>query len=71
MNLPNSHIVIQKLEADVRTHIRVEQQLKLHIETIHTKLEDLEQKLYGLEREKQEMYQQMQGRGWGVFTFGV
>jgi hypothetical protein len=34
--------LIQKLEADVRTHIRVEQQLKLHIETVHNKLEELE-----------------------------
>ena len=36
--------VIQKLEADVRNHIRVEQQLKLHIETVHNKLEELEAK---------------------------
>lgn len=36
--------LIQKLEADVRTHIRVEQQLKLHIETVHNKLEELEKR---------------------------
>lgn len=36
--------VIQKLEADVRNHIRVEQQLKLHIETVHNKMEELETK---------------------------
>ena len=34
--------VIQKLEADVRTHIRVQQQLKLHIETLSQKIEDYE-----------------------------
>lgn len=34
--------MIQKLENDVRTHIRVEQQLKLHIESIQNKLEEME-----------------------------
>lgn len=34
--------MIQKLEADVRNHIRVEQQLKLHIESIQNKLEEYE-----------------------------
>ena len=34
--------MVQKLEADVRNHIRIEQQLKLHIETIQSKLEDYE-----------------------------
>lgn len=32
--------LIQKLEADVRGHIRVEQQLKLHIESVSQQLED-------------------------------
>lgn len=44
--------VIQKLEADIRTHIRVEQQLKLHIETVHNKLEELERRVEEVEREK-------------------
>lgn len=43
--------VIQKLEADIRTHIRVEQQLKLHIETVHNKMEELEIKCSTLEDE--------------------
>ncbi len=34
--------MIQKLEADIRNHIRIEQQLKLHIESIQNKLEELE-----------------------------
>ena len=34
--------MIQKLEGDVRNHIRIEQQLKLHIESIQNKLEDIE-----------------------------
>lgn len=32
--------MLQKLEADVRQHIRIEQQLKLHIESIQEKLEE-------------------------------
>ena len=34
--------IIQKLEGDVRNHIRIEQQLKLHIESIQYKLEEAE-----------------------------
>lgn len=34
--------MIQKLEGDIRNHIRIEQQLKLHIESIQNKLEELE-----------------------------
>ena len=50
--------VIQKLEADVRNHIRVEQQLKLHIETVHNKLEELEAKCNILDHEKQTLASQ-------------
>jgi len=34
--------IIQNLEADVRKHIRIEQQLKLHIETVEGQLDQLE-----------------------------
>ena len=34
--------IIQALEADVRKHIRIEQQLKLHIESIEYRLDELE-----------------------------
>lgn len=36
--------MVQKLEAEVRNHIGVEQQLKLHIETMQSKIEELESK---------------------------
>jgi hypothetical protein len=36
--------MLQKLEADVRQHIRIEQQLKLHIESMQEKVEDDEKK---------------------------
>ena len=40
---PNNYeTVIQKLEADVRSHISVEQQLKLYVESYQNKLEDEE-----------------------------
>lgn len=34
--------MLQKLEAEVRNHIRIEHQLKLHIETSQTKVDELE-----------------------------
>ena len=34
--------IIQTLEGDIRKHIRIEQQLKLHIETIEGQLDQLE-----------------------------
>ena len=34
--------MIQKLEGDVRNHIRVEQQLKLHVESLTFKSEEAE-----------------------------
>jgi hypothetical protein len=34
--------MIQQLEADVRKHIRIEHQLKLHIESVEDRVEELE-----------------------------
>lgn len=34
--------VIIKLEGDIRMHIRVEQQMRLHIENLQQRIEDLE-----------------------------
>ncbi len=34
--------MIQKLERDVRDHIKIQQQLKLHIETLQNKIEESE-----------------------------
>lgn len=45
-------LMIQKLEGDIRNHIRVEQQLKLHIETVHNKLEEMEKTVKEVQNEK-------------------
>ena len=37
--------MLQKMEAEVRNHIRVEQQLKLHIETMQGKIDECERQL--------------------------
>lgn len=37
--------MLQKYEAEVRNHIKIEQQLKLHIECVQDKLEDQEKVL--------------------------
>lgn len=37
--------MLQKYEAEVRNHIKIEQQLKLHIECVQDKLEDQEKLL--------------------------
>ena len=34
--------LIQDLEADVRKHIRIQQQLKLHIESVEDRVEEVE-----------------------------
>ena len=34
--------IIQKLEGDIRKHIRIEHQLKLHIESTEDRIEELE-----------------------------
>ena len=34
--------LIQKLEADIRMHIRIEQQMRIHIENLQNKVEELE-----------------------------
>ena len=41
--------MIQDLESDVRKHIRVQQQLKLHIESLEDTIEELELDCIGLE----------------------
>ena len=44
--------IIQGLEADVRKHIRMEHQLKLHIETVEDRVEELERELEKIEDSK-------------------
>lgn len=41
--------IIQGLEADVRKHIRIEHQLKLHIESVEDRIEELERDAAKLE----------------------
>ena len=37
--------IIQQLEGDIRKHIRIEHQLKLHIESVEDRVEELEREL--------------------------
>ena len=37
--------LVQKLEGDVRMHIRVEQQMRLHIENLQQQIEDLRKEI--------------------------
>lgn len=37
--------IIQKLEAEIRSHVRVEQQLKLYVETLQFKLDEIQTQL--------------------------
>ena len=52
--------MIQKLEGDVRQHIRIEQQLKLHIESIQEKLEEDEKVIEGFNTEKERYRRERQ-----------
>ena len=48
--------LIQKLEGDIRMHIRVEQQMRLHIENLQQKIEDLEREFeYSFKKTKSEL----------------
>jgi len=47
--------MVQKLEAEVRNHIRIEQQLKLHIETVQEKSEEFEKKYHESQKTMEEM----------------
>ena len=43
--------LIQQLEADVRKHIRIEHQLKLHIESVEDRVEELERDMEKYEKD--------------------
>lgn len=47
--------MLQKYEAEVRNHIKIEQQLKLHIECVQDKLDDSEKTRDKLEKEKTKL----------------
>jgi hypothetical protein len=53
--------MLQKLEADVRQHIRIEQQLKLHIESIQEKIEEDEKVIEDYSHQK-ERFQRERAR---------
>lgn len=46
---------LQKYEAEVRNHIKIEQQLKLHIECVQDKLDDTEKLLKKHANERDEI----------------
>jgi hypothetical protein len=54
--------IIQKLESDIRSHIRVEQQLKLHIESIQSQLEELQRLQDSKDDEESEKIQQLKDK---------
>lgn len=45
-------VMLQKYEAEVRNHIKIEQQLKLHIECVQDKLDDSEKAREKMKKEK-------------------
>ena len=51
--------MLQKYEAEVSNHIKIEQQLKLHIECVQDKLEDCEKAREVLKREKATSEEEM------------
>ena len=53
--------MLQKLEAEVRNHIRVEQQLKLHIETMQFKMEECDWKAQKNSKESKQIAEVKEG----------
>lgn len=49
--------IIQKLEADIRKHIRIQNQLKLHIENIQAKSDENEKLVTLKEKENEQLTQ--------------
>jgi len=47
--------IIQKLEAEIRNHVRVEQQLKLYIETLQFKNDEMQAKLQQYAEKNKEL----------------
>lgn len=47
--------VIQKFEADIRKHIRIEQQMKLHSESLQQKIEDKEKEIDQIKTDMQKL----------------
>jgi len=47
---------MRQLEADIRKHIRIEHQLKLHIESVEDRVEELEREQEDYEDKIKELY---------------
>ena len=47
--------MLQGMEAEARNHVRVEQQLKLHIESMQFKMEESEHKVHKMEEESKKL----------------
>ncbi len=47
------------MEGDIRTHIRIEQQMRLHIENVSQRVEDLEREKTKMEKETCEDMQEI------------
>lgn len=47
--------IMRQLEADIRKHIRIEHQLKLHIESVEDRVEELEREEAEFEKSKIEV----------------
>ena len=47
---------MRKLEADIRKHIRIEHQLKLHIESVEDRVEELEREQEDYEDKIKELW---------------
>lgn len=52
-------VIIQKLEGDIRQHIRLEQQLKLHIDSINDKFEQKQQEIDLLQEQNKKLADQV------------
>lgn len=52
--------MLQKYEAEVRNHIKIEQQLKLHIECVQDKLDDSEKARDRMKKERKQLEEDSQ-----------
>lgn len=52
--------MLQQYEAEVRNHIKVEQQLKLHIEVLQDKIDDNEKERAQLEAENEKSIKEIE-----------
>ena len=51
--------LIQKLEGDIRMHIRIEQQMRIHIENLQNRIEELERNKDKQDKEYEDEVQEI------------